>query len=710
MGFDSARPWDGVAGAVAAGARPGGDSPPPWSASPRRRSSRVVGWLAALLLVGYGLMTWTASLRKGVSFDEGLQLGVGNNIWRNGDFRIEGANGDLIKRWATLPFLLTRPAAGDPSDAHGNPVSGYELGDELLFERGNEPESLLRQSRAMVALLGMATGLLVFRAARGLFGAGGGLVALTVFVFSPEMLAFGGVVSTDMSITFALFAGTWAIWRLLERVTWPRLALSLAAVSLPLLAKASGLVIIPVALVLVAARLALAEPLPVEWRGRVWRVAGRWRLALLAAAFAIIHAVVAWGAVWAHYDFRYEPVASATTAAGEARSPVLYDRIPAPLRWTLQEARSARLLPVGLCDGLESLLGNDDNLGSFMRGEWRIGGRAAFFPYAIWVKTHPAIFLLLALGASAWWRARRREGTPGFRAAVPHLVLVACYLAVAMTEDINIGHRHILPIYPALYVLCGSVALLARARFGWRKFAAAALVGWLAVESLAVRPNYLAYFGPQAGGPEDGYRKLVDSSVDWGMDLPSLKEWLDERNPGGRVPVFLAYFGNDDPGHYGLSCRMMPGFYERRDFVDYRLTPGYYVISATLLQSVYTAAFGPWNRTYEELYQKTRSRIVHLRGVSATPAGLAYLNQLDDRGRVELAQEVDLFDNLRFSRLCAWLRREGGAPEQIGHSLLVWKLDGAALNAALHGPPVELAGDASTINVRRLRRLAAGPP
>ena len=35
---------------------------------------------------------------------------------------------------------------------------------------------------------------------------------------------------------------------------------------------------------------------------------------------------------------------------------------------------------------------------------------------------------------------------------------LAVYWATAMTSNINIGHRHILPTYPVMYILAGSAA------------------------------------------------------------------------------------------------------------------------------------------------------------------------------------------------------------------------------------------------------------
>src|SRR6185312_15706987 len=44
-------------------------------------------------------------------------------------------------------------------------------------------------------------------------------------------------------------------------------------------------------------------------------------------------------------------------------------------------------------------------------------------------------------------------------------------------------------------------------------------------ESLANWPNYLAYFNQLIGSHTNAYRHLVDSSLDWGQDLPALKRW-----------------------------------------------------------------------------------------------------------------------------------------------------------------------------------------
>ncbi len=684
---------------------PAVSTPPCARINPRRSWRRHWRLAVAALLAVYATMAFTASLGKGQSFDEGLQLAVGYNIWLNDDFRIEGANGDLIKRWTTLPYLVSRPHFPSKSNSYWKHGMPYELAHRFFFQLGNRPEALLQQARAMNVLLGVAAGLLVCWCAREIFGAVGGLVSLTVFAFSPHMLAFGGIVSTDMSITLTLFGSTWCIWRLLHRVTAWRLAVSLGCFGALVLAKVTALVIFPVTLVMLAIRFIAGGPLTIGWKAAHWTIVRRRHQAAIIFALALLHALAGWTAIWAHYGFRY-PASPAPGDPTLTRFQLSYrDDVPPALNTLIQKLKHAELFPEGFLHGVELLLGNDDELCSFMRGEWKVGGRPLFFPYAIWVKTQPTLFLLLALGVMLWWcrRSRANPAAPHGRQdwnltggrcyrLTPCFALIACYLAIAMTDDLNIGHRHVLPIYPALYVLAGGVGLAWRnGGIRWVKIAVLLLLTWRAADSFAARPHYLAYFGPQAGGADEGYKHLVDSSLDWGTNLPGLRRWLDRHDPQRREPLFLAYFGTDSPTYHGIECQRLPGFFDRRRVEPYGLTPGYYAISASLLQSVYTPAFGAWSKAYENRYQIALRNMQALEQAAANPAAHPQLTSA--AAREFLMREFPIFDGLRFGRLCAWLRHHREPDHAVGHAILIWKLDLADLESALIGPPVELTDD-----------------
>src|SRR5262249_51727095 len=158
----------------------------------------------------------------------------------------------------------------------------------------------------------------------------------------------------------------------------------------------------------------------------------------------------------------------------------------------------------------------------------------------------PALILVACAAIILVAQMRRRSPATGatrawtipFYELTPLLLGIAIYGASAVFTALNIGHRHLLPIIPPALILTGVVATpFARASHdGWsfrggdflrdrRSRAAVAVVlllVWHAGESLAIAPHYLAYFNELAGGPSQGYRHLVDSSLDWGQDLPGL--------------------------------------------------------------------------------------------------------------------------------------------------------------------------------------------
>jgi len=673
---------------------------PPAPATRRRSTWPTLA--AIVLLAVYAVLSFSASLHKGPSFDETEELAVGYNIWLHHDFRMEGANGDFIKRWATLPYLVTHPNPATTDNDYWRGAKAYRYGFEFFFQSGNEPEWLLLQGRAMALLVGMATGVLIFWCTRELFGALGGLFALVLFTFSPHMLAFGSIVSTDMSACLTTLGSTWCIWRLLHRVTWPRLIASVVFLGLLGLAKPTVMVIFPVTAILIIIKLVKGKPL--EWRlGTPRLITSRKTQAGIFAGLVFVHAIGSWAMLWAHYDFRYAASPQPDDPAIIFHQARVSDPIDPTVVSLLDWADHTHLLPQGFLEGMRALLTSNDWRQSFMDGHWRIGGWTMFFPYTIFVKTSPALFLLIILGFTGWALAHRPgflprsahgpATVPPFYEGAPYLTLAAVYLASAMMQDVDIGHRHILPIYPLMYILGGgAIALLWPLVKTMTRIITVALLLWFVGESVALYPNYLAYFSPLVGGPAQGYQHLIDSSLDWGMDLPGLARWLEQKNPGNVIPVYLAYFGTDSPEYYGIQYNALPCYPDWRPHIPFGYGPGYYAISATLYESVYTLAFGPWNNQDEQQYQFCLREMETYQATEKDAALHAHLLALHPQQYWD--DEFGLFTHLRFARLTAWLRHHKPTPDaNVGYSILIWRLNLADLQSALLGPPPEINDD-----------------
>jgi hypothetical protein len=627
-------------------------------------SRRLILLPAALLLGLFGWMAASVSREHSTTADEIFHVTAGYSYWTTGDYRLQPENGNLPQRWAALPLLtqdVRFPTAQQPAWRNGDAA---EIGHQFFYESGNDLRRVLNSARAMIALLGVACGALVWAWSRTLFGARGALVSLALFAFCPLLLAHAGLATSDMAVTLGFLAATLAGWRLLHRITVGRVLVAGLAWGALALAKFSAPLFAFIFVAMLAARWRRGADLPI----RVGFMTARRRGA--AAGAAIVAAtgaalIIAFVVIWAAYGFRFDGL----------RGPGGYNHpwsdyggglMVGAAEW----ARRAHVLPDAWLQGFAHTAHFASGRPAYFLGEYGTHGWPLFFPVAFTAKTTVPALALLGLAVLALPAAARRRRTL-YRLA-PLAVLIAIYAAFALTSHLNIGLRHILPIYPALYILAGATAAFPVRR--WTLPVVAGLLVWHAGESWWIRPSYLAYFNPILGGPARAYRSFVDSSLDWGQDLPGLKRWLDAHAGGQKV--YLSYFGSGSPAYEGIrAVRLADGYFDLRGReVAPAMTGGIYCISATMFQQVYTLVRHGWTPEHEKRYRdlRTWADAWHAGG-DPTPREVATTRLIE-------------LEHLRFGRLCAGLQPR--APDdEIGYSILVFRLTDAEVRALLDGPP-----------------------
>jgi hypothetical protein len=551
----------------------------PDTSAPRRRvrdAAVLAGGLILLLGLGF-----TSLRTKSAVYDEIVHFSAGYTSLRFGEIRFNPDHPPLVGRLAAAPLMAmdVRFPADDPAWTMGRP---YEVGRRFLY-RWNDGDRLLLRGRTMVLLLAAALAAIVFLWTRALWGLPAAALSLLLTVTSPDVLAHGQVVTTDMGAALFIFACVAAFERMTARLSVPRLLLAGLALGAALATKFSSLILFPLLAALAVVVALRAESLPVALRGPVRLLDRRSsKLAALALAIAAITAI-AFVVVWAVYGFRF---AATRDPAFEASIP--WDRLrpeePALAR-IVDGMRGAHVLPEAWLWGFVRFFKHQQGRPAFLLGAHSDDGFWSFFPVSFAVKTPAA--LLVLLGLAAWLAGSRRlRGRADAFLWIP----VALYAAVSLTRDINIGHRHLLPLYPFLFVAAGRAAAWAAA--AWPRRAPAAVVAFLAAwhagTALWIHPHYLAYFNELAGGPDRGYRILVDSSLDWGQDLRGLKPYMEAR---GIPRVKLSYFGTADPAYYGIACDLLPSYLPLPREVVRTFAPGdVLAISATNLQGVYLDA------------------------------------------------------------------------------------------------------------------------
>ncbi|NOZ64001.1 MAG: phospholipid carrier-dependent glycosyltransferase [Caldiserica bacterium] len=181
---------------------------------------------------------------------------------------------------------------------------------------------------------------------------------------------------------------------------------------------------------------------------------------------------------------------------------------------------------------------------SFFHGNYRAGGWWFYFPFLFLVKT--PLNLLFLLPITLFFLIKKKK-----KVLLPFITPVS-YFVVALFSRVQIGARHLLPIYPFLFLLCGVLGNIQVSRK--LKNFILALLFLYPLNSLLIFPHYLAYFNGLLL-PSRAYRWVADSNIDWGQDLKGLKKWMDKNDIS---KVYLGYFGTANPKWYGINYRHLP--------------------------------------------------------------------------------------------------------------------------------------------------------
>lgn len=544
-----------------------------------RSGSSAEAAVVALLLLAFAVTLTTSTWWKSPTVDEYAHLPAGLRALRFGDLELYGKTPPLARQLFSLPALAASPEL--PPAPPGNRMAGwYPWRYADLFVASNLSErgpayvhGLYRRARGGVIALSLLLAVAVYAWARAAWGAVAGVAALAFLTVEPNLLAHGRLATTDvpaaLGVTAAVGLATLAVWR-------PRPAAVLAAglaAGAALASKHTAVLIAPVWIGL--AVVATADRLRAR-TGRPWLPAA---VVAMAGALALASLAAAYGFSGVGARLRELPLASASLQR-LAASPAGALPLPLPAAWVAGlDAQRADLEYV--------------EWPNYLLGRWSADGWWYYYPLALVLKTPLGLLAALALAAAAALRLRIRGGPPRradrselarLTAWTAGLSLAALLGTATFATAVHTGVRWVLPAIPFIALALGGLA----SRSGRRTRLLLAGCWLVAVaEVAAVHPHHLAFFNRAAGGPDDGWRLLASSNVDWGQDLVYLRRELDRR---GIRTVRLAYFGHADPAAYGIRYTVpLPGasgadaVLGRNDDGSLVLAPGWYAISANHL-------------------------------------------------------------------------------------------------------------------------------
>jgi 4-amino-4-deoxy-L-arabinose transferase-like glycosyltransferase len=507
--------------------------------SERRHNAYEIAALCFLLIVLI-LQLFFSVRRESQTWDEANHIFAGYRSWTDADFGLNPEHPPLVKLLATAPLLWSQPKSPILEERFFK-EDAFLRGKEFLYQ--NDPEKILSRTRTAAATLTLLTALVVFFGTREMFGTGAAFIALTLLTFDPNLLAHGALITTDVGLACFMFLSVYMFYRFLKSPSALRLIMAGASVGLVLSVKHTGLLVLPILLLLTLCDIILYI------LGANRKSIGSHALKILGSLALIT--LIGWVVLWSFYGFRYDARPNALQM-----NPTLVEyvkELKPSEAWPISIAARLHIFPESYLYGLADVKLTANYYTSYVLGKVYAHGVWFYFPVAFLIKSTIGVLalFLLSVGVIAARRLNRR------REILFLVVPVNFYLLVALTVGMNIGVRHILVVYVFLYVLIGgaSWALIRQSR----KWAYAVGVFLLvhAASSMLAFPNYLPYANELWGGPSQTYKYLTDSNADWGQQLKSVKQYLDQREVKECWFVYFAA-GVVEPSYYGIPCKPLP--------------------------------------------------------------------------------------------------------------------------------------------------------
>jgi len=560
--------------------------------------------IVALIVVVSGCFMFYASSRDSAIMDELAHIPAGYGYVHQLDYRLNPEHPPLIKALSALPLLFADVSFPTMTRAWENDINGqWDQGRAFLYQANDHrADTILFLARIAPLLLTLLLIVVVYWFALKLIGPWWALLPTFFVGLSPNILAHGHYVTTDIGAALGFLATLFALNTLWARPNKKTIIIAGIIFGLAQLTKFSLVLMIPFALLLAFVHwLSCAHEY--GWDKRIWRSLWQhvWTLALV---FVIAYAIVWIVYVPLTWNYPMQRQISDTTLTlqsfGDATQSgsIASACIHHPSMRCLAEINIA-LTHMPVVRGFAQYM-----LGVLMVMQRSAGGNTAYFLGNVggggWWYYFPVVFLLketlpglllLIIGLFSACKRIFKKTTTGigerlwnylsFNFAEFSMIVVALlYWAYSMKSPLNIGFRHILPTLPLLFILASisvkkwvfesmdtsllqSGAIIARIKsvfaMGTKvafKFALIiALVLWALAETAYAAPYFLSYFNQIGGGIWNGHYFVTDSNYDWGQDLGALADYVKKNNI---QKIAVDYFGGGEPSYYLGSAVAIP--------------------------------------------------------------------------------------------------------------------------------------------------------
>ncbi|MFH1551985.1 MAG: glycosyltransferase family 39 protein [bacterium] len=566
--------------------------------------------LATGLLVLMFLLALTSIKNDSATMDELPHIASGYSYITQKDMRLNPEHPPLLKDLAGLSVWIGSKLTAEPinfpdqAKSWKDDINGqWDFGREFLYRNGNNADNIIFFARLPMILIMLLLGFYVFKWTRELYGDRAGLIALFLYSLSPTFLAHGRYVTTDVGAATAFFIASYYLIKWLKQSNKKNLIIAGIVLGLAFLTKFSLALIVPFFVIITI----------------VWAILQK-NYRFVFGLFLI--GLIAMALVWPVYQFHtwnYAPEQQLADAKNNLQG---YDKVSIakklmaePVIWMSDKPilRPYAQFFTGLLMVMQRAVGGNT---TYFLGEISRNGWYHYFPIVFLIKV-PLAFLILILVSLAivlktYILTKSKNASliqllKNNFAEFALLCFFIIYWATSIKSNLNIGVRHILPVFPILYVLVsGQISKWLNISFKpatkklqismldiiesiktaisicfktyFKYLIIIILFAWYAFGTIQNYPYFLTYFNEIAGGPSNGYKYVTDSNLDWGQDLKRLVKFTEEKNID---KIYIDYFGGGSLEYY-LKDKYQPWWGDRNP--DELPSNSWLAISATFLQ------------------------------------------------------------------------------------------------------------------------------
>jgi len=569
--------------------------------------SQTVPWLIlGIFLIASFLLMFNASQKESATMDELAHIPAGYGYVRYLDYRLNPEHPPLVKAIAAFPLIFQKLNFPTDKFPWQKDINGqWAAGAQFLYESGNDADKIIQWARLGPMLLTLILITFIYLWAKELMGRWWALLPTFLFAFSPNVLAHGHYVTTDIGAALGIFIASYYFIKFLLQPTKRHLIFSGITFGIAQLMKFSAVLLIPFFAFLILIFY-------------FWKIYHS-RQKYLSQAFKYFKALViifliGYSLVYIVYliftlnypiekqitDTKFILTSFAGGPDQNWQSCKLTSNIPLKrharclAEIDIWIAQNKILRPLGhyLLGVLMVFQRSSGGNTAYFLGEVSAAGWWYYFPVVFLLKEPlPSLILIVLALILAIWRIIKNIKSQWSKvishlsdyigthfAEFSMLIFIILYWAYSMNSPLNIGVRHILPTIPFIYILTISGLkkwtnkkiifnenLLIKffsflnnfLRTSLKIIFIFGLLVFYLIETILAKPYFLSYFNELAGGIENGYKYVTDSNYDWGQDLKRLKSFIETWNLKNETKInkiAIDYFGGGNPKYYLGDC------------------------------------------------------------------------------------------------------------------------------------------------------------